>query len=180
MAQIRLATQAPFDFRNLSDWQCQKRRFQQFREASGRARIEAGHIGVAVVWVLVRQSNSYSLLARRKNSQLLRHMIWCHLWVFPHVPHARRSPVPESTNKPSSGIFEWDSDLFKLICKYCEIAQILVRQAPDLPDRLLCLWVNTLLYCMGEQAEAVLASTNATADNRKTYTTVLAKFDTLF
>lgn len=40
--------------------------------------------------------------------------------------------------------------------------------------------VNTLLYCMGEEAEAVLASTKATEDNRKTYATVLAKFDAFF
>ena len=40
--------------------------------------------------------------------------------------------------------------------------------------------VNTLLYCMGEEAEAVLASTNATEDDQKTYATVLAKFDEFF
>ena len=84
MAQIRLATPAPFDFRNLSDWQRWKRRFQQFREASGLQ--------------------------------------------------------GESQSKQ----------------------------------------VNTLLYCMGEEAEAVLASTNATEDDRKTYATVLAKFDAFF
>ena len=84
MAQIRLATPAPFDFRNPSDWQRWKRHFQQFREASGLQ--------------------------------------------------------GESQSKQ----------------------------------------VNTLLYCMGEEAGAVLASTNATEDDRKTYATVLAKFDTFF
>ena len=40
--------------------------------------------------------------------------------------------------------------------------------------------VSTLLYCLGEQAEAVLTSTNATPDERKEYATVLAKFDGFF
>ncbi|ETW98423.1 MAG: hypothetical protein ETSY2_42830 [Candidatus Entotheonella gemina] len=40
--------------------------------------------------------------------------------------------------------------------------------------------MSTLLYCLGEQAEAVLTSTNATADERKDYATVLAKFDGFF
>ena len=33
---------------------------------------------------------------------------------------------------------------------------------------------------MGEDAEAVLASVNATADDQKTYATILAKFDLFF
>ena len=40
--------------------------------------------------------------------------------------------------------------------------------------------VSTLLYCLGEQAEAVLTSTNATADERAVYATVLSKFDEFF
>ena len=40
--------------------------------------------------------------------------------------------------------------------------------------------VSTLLYCLGEEAESVLESTNATADERKQYDTVLAKFDSFF
>lgn len=40
--------------------------------------------------------------------------------------------------------------------------------------------ISTLLYCIGENAEAVLASTNVTADERKVYDTVLAKFDGFF
>jgi hypothetical protein len=38
----------------------------------------------------------------------------------------------------------------------------------------------TLLYCLGEEAKAVLASTNATDDNRKDYKLVLMKFDSFF
>jgi len=40
--------------------------------------------------------------------------------------------------------------------------------------------VNTLLYCLGEEAESVLNSTNITEDERKTYDSVLAKFDSFF
>ena len=40
--------------------------------------------------------------------------------------------------------------------------------------------VNTLLYCMGEGAAAVLASTNITAEERKDYLKVVEKFDAFF
>ena len=40
--------------------------------------------------------------------------------------------------------------------------------------------VCTLFYCIGEEAEAVLASTGLTEDERKVYDTVLAKFDGYF
>ena len=40
--------------------------------------------------------------------------------------------------------------------------------------------VNTLLYCLGEEAEGVLSSTNVTADERKVYDTVLEKLDGFF
>ena len=37
--------------------------------------------------------------------------------------------------------------------------------------------VSTLLYCLGEEANDILASTNITDDDRKKYSEVLAKFD---
>ena len=40
--------------------------------------------------------------------------------------------------------------------------------------------VNTLLYCMGEGAAAVLASTNITAEERKVYLKVVEKFGAFF
>ena len=40
--------------------------------------------------------------------------------------------------------------------------------------------VNTLLYCVGEEAEAVLTSTNATEEDRRVYDTVVAKFGAFF
>ena len=40
--------------------------------------------------------------------------------------------------------------------------------------------VCTLLYCLGEEAEDVLKSTNLTKDERKVYATVLGKFDAFF
>ena len=40
--------------------------------------------------------------------------------------------------------------------------------------------ISTFLYCLGEEAEAVLTSTNATEDDRKDYDLVLAKFDGFF
>ena len=40
--------------------------------------------------------------------------------------------------------------------------------------------VSTLLYCIGDQAEAVLRSTNASAADREQYDTVIEKFDGFF
>ena len=40
--------------------------------------------------------------------------------------------------------------------------------------------VSTLLYCLGEEAESVLSSTDATEDDRKDYDTVMNKFDEYF
>ena len=37
--------------------------------------------------------------------------------------------------------------------------------------------VNTLLYCIGEEAESVLSSTGITADEKKRYKTVIDKFE---
>ena len=40
--------------------------------------------------------------------------------------------------------------------------------------------VNTLLYCLGKQTEAVLTSTNATEDKWKSFHAVIQKFDEFF
>jgi len=40
--------------------------------------------------------------------------------------------------------------------------------------------VRSLPYCPSEEAESVLTSTNATADDHKDYGTVMGKFDTFF
>ena len=40
--------------------------------------------------------------------------------------------------------------------------------------------VSTLLYCLGEESEAVLSSTNVTDDERKVYATVVEKLDDFF
>lgn len=40
--------------------------------------------------------------------------------------------------------------------------------------------VNTLLYCLGEEAEDILTSTNISDDDRKQYATVMEKFDRFF
>lgn len=40
--------------------------------------------------------------------------------------------------------------------------------------------VSTLLYCLGEEADDVLTSTNITDESRKKYSEVMAKFDTFF
>lgn len=40
--------------------------------------------------------------------------------------------------------------------------------------------VNTLLYCLGEEAEDILTSTNISDDDRKQYDTVIEKFDRFF
>ena len=40
--------------------------------------------------------------------------------------------------------------------------------------------IDTLLYCLGEGADSVLASTNITEEKRKKYEEVMAKFDSYF
>ena len=40
--------------------------------------------------------------------------------------------------------------------------------------------VNTLLYCLGEEAEDILTSTNISDEDRKSYASVLGKFDGFF
>ena len=40
--------------------------------------------------------------------------------------------------------------------------------------------ISTHLYCLGEEAEAVLTSTNATEEERRTYDTVIEKFNGFF
>ena len=40
--------------------------------------------------------------------------------------------------------------------------------------------VSTLLYCLGEEAEDVLASTHVTAEQRKKYKDVVGKFNGFF
>jgi len=40
--------------------------------------------------------------------------------------------------------------------------------------------VSMLLYCMGEEAEGIFASTNISAEDKKKYNSVIAKFYTFF
>ena len=54
------------------------------------------------------------------------------------------------------------------------------RVASGLLDESAKKQVSTLLYCLGEEAETVLASTNITDEQRKVYDTVINKFDSFF
>ena len=54
------------------------------------------------------------------------------------------------------------------------------RVASGLGDQDAKKQVSTLLYCLGEQAETVLASTNITEEQWKVYDTVIGKFDSFF
>ena len=54
------------------------------------------------------------------------------------------------------------------------------RVASGLVDQDAKKQVSTLLYCLGEQAETVLSSTNITEEQRKVYDTVIGKFDSFF
>ena len=54
------------------------------------------------------------------------------------------------------------------------------RVASGLVDENAKKQASTLLYCLGEQAETVLASTNITEEQRKVYDTVISKFDSFF
>ena len=51
------------------------------------------------------------------------------------------------------------------------------RVASGLKEASAAKQVSTLLYCMGDDSEAVLSSTNPTEDDRKTYD---VKFDSFF
>ena len=54
------------------------------------------------------------------------------------------------------------------------------RQATGLSDQAGERQVSTFLYCLGEEAEDILLSTRITANARKEYDEVLAKFDEFF
>ena len=54
------------------------------------------------------------------------------------------------------------------------------RQASNLAGESNARQVSTLLYCMGEEADSVLTSTNATAEERGVYNTVVEKFNSYF
>jgi len=54
------------------------------------------------------------------------------------------------------------------------------RLASGLDSEPDCKQVSTLMYCLGEDANSVLTSTNPTDDDRKKYDTVIKKFDDFF
>ena len=54
------------------------------------------------------------------------------------------------------------------------------RVASGLVDQDAKKQVSTLLYCLGEQAETVLSSTNISEEQRKVYDSVIGKFDSFF
>ena len=54
------------------------------------------------------------------------------------------------------------------------------RTASGLAEGSAAKQINMLLYCLGEEAESVLTSTNATAEDRENYDAVMEKFDTFF
>ena len=54
------------------------------------------------------------------------------------------------------------------------------RVASGLADESTKKQISTLLYCLGEESESVLASVNATEDDRKDYDKVLELFDGYF
>ena len=54
------------------------------------------------------------------------------------------------------------------------------REASGLAEQSGSKQVCTLLYCLGEEAESILTSTNTMADNRKDYDTIITKLDSFF
>ena len=54
------------------------------------------------------------------------------------------------------------------------------RVASGLSDKSAAKQVNTLLYCLGEEAEAILNSTNISTEERSDYNTVVGKLDSFF
>ena len=54
------------------------------------------------------------------------------------------------------------------------------REASGLAEAAASKQASTLLYCIGEEVESVLASTNATEDDRKDYARIIGKLDDFF
>ena len=54
------------------------------------------------------------------------------------------------------------------------------RVASGLGEQSAAKQISTLLYCLGEEAESVLTSTNATQEERQVYSAVMGKFDAFF
>ena len=54
------------------------------------------------------------------------------------------------------------------------------REASGLSEDNEAKQINTLLYCMGEEAEDVLTSTNPTKEEKKQFQSIIAKFDSFF
>ena len=54
------------------------------------------------------------------------------------------------------------------------------REASGLSGETAAKQISTLLYCLGEEAESILASTNATADDRNDFNRTIGKFDDYF
>ena len=61
---------------------------------------------------------------------------------------------------------------------WCQFEQF--RLAASLQDASAAKQVNTLLYCIGEEAKSVLMSANITEEERKDYSKVIKKFDDFF
>lgn len=70
---------------------------------------------------------------------------------------------------PNPFDFKTPNDAFEQLC-----ITLAVKEASTSKQ------VNTLLYCLGAEAESVLKSTNITADERKDYASVLGKSDSFF
>lgn len=54
------------------------------------------------------------------------------------------------------------------------------REALDLDESTETKEISTLLYCLGDEVESVLASTNVTTEECKEYKKVLEKLDSFF
>ena len=61
-------------------------------------------------------------------------------------------------------------------CKRYEQFRVASGLCEDSADK----QVSTLLYCIGEEADSVLASMNATADDRKDHQSIIRKLNAFF
>lgn len=87
---------------------------------------------------------------------LLPHATWCQRWDGKH----------------------WTGSTHPI--QFLQARQVTYRITAGLTTKDETRQIDTLLYCMGKEAYSVLTLTNISADDRKKYTTVVAKFDEYF
>ena len=92
---------------------------------------------------------------------------WCQKWDMAYLASVLQTPAPFPFNSPD----EWPK--WKRRFEQYRIASGLAKEDDERQ-------VSTLLYCLGEEADDVLTSTNITVESRKKFADVLQEFNEFF